>query len=294
MDDLKIIEDQSGTLQKKIKKISNSGYDSILSPIYPGRFPKAPRQNQYSEDDLYNFIKKYDADSIKFSDKDSSVFKKFIEGDILHKKVLLTSKEKIDIVYIEDIIANMSSLLRKERIKESIWQRFFSKHKWIFTNILHHPVSIMRENFSVGHMSFDGTDTQSRIDYLIENDLTENIGIIEIKTHKTSLTAKSEYRPGLYSASKELVGSVIQVQDQKTKLYKNFDPQTGKKNSQIIVNSQCIVIIGDLSKLNIGQKNSFEYFRSACKEVSIITYDELLKKIEKTLEVFTQKNEKKL
>jgi len=50
-----------------------------------------------------------------------------------------------------------------------------------------------------------------------------------------------------------------------------------------------VVIIGDLKSLNQKQKDSFDLFRLSNKEVLIITFDELLKKIECTLNLFKKK-----
>jgi len=80
----------------------------------------------------------------------------------------------------------------------------------------------------------------------------------------------------------------VQVIDQKTNFMKQHDNLT-KGSSVQSLNSKCVVIVGRLSDLEIdAKKRSFELFRMSNKDVEIITFDEVEKKMQTVLELFTR------
>ncbi|HCH6231655.1 Shedu anti-phage system protein SduA domain-containing protein [Vibrio parahaemolyticus] len=91
---------------------------------------------------------------------------------------------------------------------------------------------------------------------------------------------KTAYRGAVYSASKDLAGSVCQVLDQRYHLQQNI--------ANIKVNSRmydiesyaisCVLIIGTLPE-DEDMKKSFEIYRRNSKDVQIVTFDELLLKL---------------
>ncbi len=80
----------------------------------------------------------------------------------------------------------------------------------------------------------------------------------------------------------------MQVLDQRNQFLKQYHSLKGESSINSL-NSGCLVIVGDLASLTLKQKkDSFELYRSANKEVTIITFDEVLEKITTLLSVFTK------
>lgn len=284
--DFKKIETKSEKNKERQNKELRQTHQNIFNSILPSSFTVA-QKIKYTENDLSNFFAKYDIDQMKLSQEDSEIIKGFIDKKILSKEILLSSKSKIDTLYVEDILTKYQTLMSKS-IKEEDWQEFFNKNNWIFSNVFFFPVSFTKDKFNVGGNNIDETNNDKIVDFLYKNHLTNNLAFIEIKTHKTPIVMKTPYRKGVYPISKDLSGSIIQVQDQKNELLKNFYAKLGQSGVQIS-NSQCVVIAGNLKGLTQKQKDSFDLFRLSNSEVLIVTFDELLKKIEITLGLFKKK-----
>lgn len=290
LSDFHKIEYSAQKNKEKQNKELRQTHQNIFNSILPEKFNVAPKI-QYTENDLSNFFNKYDIDQMKLSVDDSNIIKTFIDNKILSKEILLSSKNQIDTLYVEDILLQYKILMSKNT-KEEDWQEFFNKNNWIFSNVFYFPVSFTKDKFNVGGNNINETNNDKIVDFLYKNHLTDNLAFIEIKTNKTPLVMKTQYRKGIFPISKDISGSIIQVQDQKNELLKNFHSKLGQSGLQIS-NSQCVVIAGSLDKLTQKQKSSFDLFRLSNKEVLIITFDELLKKIETTLGLFKKKSKLK-
>ena len=104
---------------------------------------------------------------------------------------------------------------------------------------------------------------------------------------------KRPYRkPDVFSTSKELTGAINQILDQKDTLQKDYHSVT-KSSGVESFNPICIVLAGQISSLGKNHIKSFELFRNNSKDAVIVTYDELLKRIETILEIFLNKPKKK-
>ncbi len=286
LSDFRKIETRSEKNKEKQNKELKQTHQNIFNSVLPTNFTVA-QKIKYTENDLSNFFEKYDIDQMKLSTDDSEIIKGFIDKKILSKEILLSSKGKIDTLYVEDILTKYEALMKKNT-KEEEWQEFFNKNNWIFSNVFYFPVSFTKDKFNVGGNNLDETNNDKIVDFIYKNNLTNNLAFIEIKTHKTDVMMKTQYRKGIFPISKDLSGSIVQVQDQKNELLKNFYAKLGQSGVQIS-NSQCVVIIGNLKSLTQKQKDSFDLFRLSNKEVLIITFDELLKKIDITLGLFKKK-----
>ncbi len=129
-------------------------------------------------------------------------------------------------------------------------------------------------------------------DFIYKNHFSRSMVIIEIKTHKTPLIINTPYRkPDVFSISKDLSGAINQVLDQKDTLQKDYNGVT--KGAEVdSFNPTCIVLAGQISNLKKEHFKSFELFRNNSKDVNIVTYDELLKRIETILQIFMNKKNK--
>lgn len=185
----------------------------------------------------------------------------------------------IDIVTLENLINRFEAMLSDSKLKENSWQCFFNQNQFILNLVFGYPVIKVQDQASMGGRKLSGSgDTIT--DFLVNNRLTNNTAIIEIKTPQTRLLNKAPTREGVFTPSGDLSGSINQALDQKYKFQKQFT--VIKDNSDIhnieSYSVQCCLIIG---RLPIGkdQLKSFEIFRHNSKDVEIFTFDELFEKL---------------
>ena len=165
---------------------------------------------------------------------------------------------------------------------EKFWQNIFKKNPYYLSSIAPSILQIICDQAYMGTKSINNTGS-SITDFLCQQGLG-NVCIIEIKTPKTKLVKKDDYRTEVYSPSNELVSSVVQVKEQKDKFLKNFPNTKLESLRQGIIydaaDPKCYLILGNTQNLNPEQLESFNLFRNELRTVEIITYDELLLKLE--------------
>lgn len=205
---------------------------------------------------------------------------------------LLKTKEILDQQYIEDVIEGYSKLMTQQHetpALEKKWQKFFSKHNWVFSYIFSYPVILVEDEAYVGGKNLSNKNGKVT-DFLVKNAITENVAFLEIKTHKTRLLgSKRAYRGNdVFSMSADLTGGIAQVLDQRDNFQKEYYQHRGKsKQSFDTINSKCVVLMGTIKDLSASEVKSFELFRSNSKDVEIVTFDELLARFESLQELMT-------
>jgi len=113
---------------------------------------------------------------------------------------------------------------------------------------------------------------------------------LRIKTHLTEIVEKKPYRGNdVFALSTELTGCISQVLNQRDHFQKEFYSHAYKTRDVQTLNSKALIIIGKHSALSEKQLHAFEMFRNNCKDVEIITFDELHRKIESLLKIMTGK-----
>jgi hypothetical protein len=139
----------------------------------------------------------------------------------------------------------------------------------------------------VGGMNVDRQDAKF-VDYLYTNDSSNDALLVELKTPVTKLLG-AKYRKGVYKPSAELSGSVVQALDYRLELSSSIRTLLNTADKKIeIFNPRCVVVIGNASAEldNELKRKSFELYRTALKDVEIVTYDELFKKAETLATLF--------
>ena len=120
-------------------------------------------------------------------------------------------------------------------------------------------------------------------DFVYEKGI-DNVCIIEIKTPLTKIVEKNKYRDNVYVPSQELISSIVQVKEQKDSFMKDYNAIWRESYEEGInfkaFDPKCYLIIGNTSDLDTKQLESFNLFRNELRTVEIITYDELLSKME--------------
>lgn len=171
---------------------------------------------------------------------------------------------------------------------EEFWQIFFSENQWILSQIFSAPFTIFCEKAYVGGKGINNKGGNI-CDFIYQNNLTQNIALIEIKTPCSETIGKA-YR-GTYSLSSELSGSINQVLNYKDKITKEYYSScTNSNNTFEVLNPKCLVVIGKMSSLEKEKIEALEIYRSNLNNVIILTYDELFKRINDMLNIFLDEN----
>lgn len=168
-----------------------------------------------------------------------------------------------------------------QHLSENMWQKFFDQNIFILTMLFCGPVHLISGQFHAQPSGIKGTGAQIG-DYLFRG-VGQVLAIVEIKKPATPLIQKREYRSGggVHAPDSELSGAVSQV------LYQRHSLQTAwgiHRDDEALAgtrpdNTRCVVIAGTLPT-EAKLLRSFETFRCSHKDVEIITFDELLRKLE--------------
>ena len=98
------------------------------------------------------------------------------------------------------------------------------------------------------------------------------------------IVEKNKYRDNVYAPSQELISLIVQVKKQKDGFMKDYNTIWRESYDKGInfkaFAPKCYLIIGNTSDLDTKQLESFNLFRNELRTVEIITYDELLAKME--------------
>ena len=170
------------------------------------------------------------------------------------------------------------------------WQKLFVKYQWILSQVFSSPCTFLGSKFYAGGKALDSTGGKIG-DFIYSNKLTNNVAFIEIKTPLKPILGQP-YRGVaskhvVHSLSADLSGAVNQVLDYKGHFIKEFHSR--RYNSGIDFESfqpKCVVVIGTISDV-ISQRgiSTFENYRNSLNEITIVTFDELIQKVEDLIDV---------
>lgn len=266
---LKAINKETRIYEIRRKTAITNNLSSITTKI-------SERKTPLSKGALDYFLSAYNDDySLSDNDIDSilSVLSVAPAGKVSVTENFIQTKDKINVAYLDDVINKYKSLLKVNNDNEKDWQIFFEKHGWILANLFPFHVVLRDREAYVGGKTIENKEGRV-VDFLFQNGFRDNYALLEIKTHKKTIIKNRPYRnPDVYSIHEDMSGAISQCLDQKNtfmtdmgQMYKILDPKV-------------VLVIGMKSKLNESQKNCFELVRSNQKNVEIVTFDELLDKI---------------
>jgi len=168
---------------------------------------------------------------------------------------------------------------------EEFWQELLVKQEFVLEQIFHVPIFVIKSKAYMG-----GKNALNQgggiVDFLIKNNITKSVGLVEIKTPITKLLG-AEYRNGIYNISPELSGAVMQVLNYRDSLSKERKTLlSGDSMDADSFDPKCVIIIGHAKReLKDNDKlKSFELFRRQLSDVEIITYDELFDRTKRLVE----------
>lgn len=189
------------------------------------------------------------------------------------------------------------SLVEKGKGKEAVWQKFFEENPWVlgislgsqlFTSWSEEKL----EQIVKGHsIASDG----KRVDALLRTSgLIQSMVFAEIKHHRTRLL-KDEYRPSVWSLSKDLIGGISQAQVTVHQAVAGVGERVNRRDAEgfetadltYLIRPRSFLIIGRLSEFVDEQGRhhperirSFELARRHLQEPEVVTFDELLARAE--------------
>ena len=166
---------------------------------------------------------------------------------------------------------------------EAFWQEKFDDSPFVLSQVLPHPIVLVRGKAYVGGKTIDNTGGQIT-DYLLSQAATGNAALLELKTPTAKLLG-AEYRNGVYAPSADLAGAVAQLLSQRDSLVSERDRLLRVEGEELIAfNPASIVLIGCTDELNdTARRKSFELYRSSLMGVTVLTYDELFRNVEQLL-----------
>ena len=295
---LEVLQNAFSTIFKKNKEEVNFVLKTNLHLLFP-KSEKKPAKT-YVANALAASLATWGNTIAEFSDADKNAIKDLFDKlsigtDFLSKAALAKTKEIVDHKYIKETLKKFKALMSLKVNNDSTekqWQEFLRDNSWIFSSIFAQPVILYKREAYVGGKTIDNQNGKFN-DFLIKNSLSGNVSFLEIKTHKTRLLENSPYRgEDVFSASKDLTGCIVHVMNQLDNFQKEFYSIKAKSKTKgdfETFNSKCVVLIGMSKDLDENQKYSFELFRSNSKDVEILTFDELQKKIESLQKVMEKK-----
>jgi hypothetical protein len=258
-----------------------------LHNLFPSVIPKPDKT--YISNALASSLSSWGNSIDEFSDDDKNAIKDLFDKlsigtDFLTKDALAKTKEIVDNKYIQETLKKYKILMALKTDGDGLekqWQEFLKDNSWIFSSIFAQPVILYKREAYVGGKTIDNKNGKFN-DFLIKNSLSDNVSFLEIKTHKTKILENTAYRGNdVFSATKDLSGSIAQVLNQRENFQKEFYMIKVKSQGNFeTFNSKCVVLIGSTKDLSEKQRQSFELYRNNCKDVEILTFDELQTKIE--------------
>lgn len=192
-------------------------------------------------------------------------------------------------------LANMIEAFKAKlanMLTEPHWQTFFEQNKFVLSMAFARPVELTHTQFHAKGSTLTGSGAQIG-DFLFK-EYGQALAIVEIKTPETALLQGTAYRgQDVFGPNSELSGAVTQVLFQQSELrqrwmtHVNDNPALRLSGADVI---KCVVVAGRLPT-DPSKLRSFEVFRNACKDVDIVTFDELLAKLEFLEKQLTPKQE---
>lgn len=233
-----------------------------------------------SKDQILSTLNKYDTtqqiQTIQEFVKDKDISYNMLE------RLLDSSKEKS--------LDKFKKMLNLDSTTESEWQKFFEENPWIFAGV---SLKLFFHRDIIPQSDIGITDTRGKgapiSDLLCIDKYTT---LVELKKHTTPIftnTRHSTSRTNTWSFSPEFIDGISQCLAQKQALLENQNSKTivTRTNKILRIETQdpkVIYIIGNYNKEIINpdndiedriKANTFERYRRDCRNIEIITYDEL-------------------
>jgi hypothetical protein len=256
-------------------------YDEVLTRLDPERFRRVVQENQTLVEVRREGTRQ--AAARERSERRSNVqaVRKQLSALVIEApQELMVLHAEIERVTLAKMIEAFKVKLATE-LAEPHWQRFFEQNKFVLSMAFSRPVELIDTQFHAKGSTLTGSGAQIG-DFLFK-EYGQALAIVEIKTPETPLLQDAAYRgKDVFGPHSKLSGAVTQVLFQQSELRKRWvihthdNPTLRLSDADVI---KCVVVAGRIPT-DPAKLRSFEVFRNACKDVDIVTFDELLAKLE--------------
>lgn len=259
----------------------NFAYNELLSTIDPEAFPI--KQKKVNAAAMFELVKvgKVSASLPKTAqrnvvdlviDNAQSIVKNAPEA-------LYALAAKIETVTLQEMIIKFEDMLGKD-LNETKWQKFFEANTFILSMAFAVPTVFVKETPYVHGKRITGQGGKFS-DFLMRGQGTGNLALIEIKAPGTAIL--STYRNEQPGASNDLTGAITQVLGHRRRIttgwYSLKVEDDGTLKDTELYSPQAIVLIGTMPTLK-SDREAFEAFRNILKDIAVITFDELLMRLQ--------------
>lgn len=267
-------------------------YTNLLHAVVPADFPI--RMKKIRPGAIYELVKiGGERSNLSRSDRQAAMSIITKDKEDIAKtdpEALLALRSDIEKVTLSALIQKFDDMLTKD-LTESKWQDFLKANPFILSLAFAYPVFLIQDQAYVGGATIRGAGEKIS-DFLLAQRYTGNLALIEIKRPKTALLKAVPYRADLHAPTMEVSGSVSQVLDQKYRLQNSFTQKAYESGLTNVhpYSIQCIVIVGT-APTGKDERKSLELFRNSTKDVTVVTFDELLEKLKEIQRVFSASDE---
>lgn len=165
------------------------------------------------------------------------------------------------------------------------WHSTLKKYCWILSQLFIAPYILFEDELYVGGKRYNRKGSIDT-DFGMRNLNSKNCAIVEIKTPVTTLI--QAYRnDNELRISNDLAGAVSQVLKQRDVIFKSYAQNHTNSEHEVVYevnNIKSILIIGTMPRSYI-EREIFENFRNELRNIEIITFDELLGKIQMQIDI---------
>lgn len=280
------------TIQKMYQQSYDRGRDikediikKTFSAIYPKKF-KYAHAAKYKPGNLALILKENILNDLSSDDKDA--LNKFLPEYIAKESVSAVNilKATTQIKTLKEIADELKTEIKGSR-SESWWQSYIHKNILIIQQGYIHAIDKM--NISIGTTKFPDFSLITHDGFL---------DILEIKKPQTELIKEDKSRSNFYWDS-EIARAIIQVENYIENISRHSDTVRSyiKDTFKIelkVVRPRGIILAGDSSKYSAQkQKDDFRLLSQATKNITFLTYDELVTRLENYIEVLQRHSVKK-
>jgi Domain of unknown function (DUF4263) len=174
-------------------------YNQLLAGHFPDEFKRDERP--YRKGMLVSFLRKAKgAESpISAADREALVARTAEEAPAIARynpRQLYKLQRDFEIAGLNELITKFEGDLAKSH-PESFWQRLLKLNPFILSMLFGYPIVLVRDQAHVGGQTLDGSG-ETIVDFLLRNESTSSLAIVEIKTPDTALLG-GEFRPGRFN-----------------------------------------------------------------------------------------------
>lgn len=190
----------------------------------------------------------------------------------------------------QQAIAEFATALTCHADNEGYWEYFFIAQPWMLQSAFSAPVFQLRGETYLGGKLPIGRQGKGGVatDFLFADDSTKSFAVVEIKTPHAKLVGpryRGEDGTGfdneVYSMHSELTGAVVQTRNQIAVAIEDFQmlERGGFYDKINRVHPKGVLVTGMVAALSQREKDSFNHFRQGLQSLTVITFDELLRRL---------------